>query len=252
MPRQPRVPAESGIYHVMVRGVNRDVIFLEEEDCHRFLESVNRAKSRSGCSVLGYCLMSNHAHLLIHTRVEPIGATMKRLGVSYAYWFNRKYGRAGYVFQGRFRSEPVENDAYFATVLRYIWQNPVKAGLVESPAEYRWSSCSSERRPGLVDERDLDDLLPTGAWSQLLNHSSDLPTAESMLGAPVRQSAAAKAVRLLEQICGARSSDEFQEMERIDQRRIIRELRTRQVSYAVIAKVTGIPASTVKRLQLAS
>ena len=251
MPRQPRVLAGSGIYHVMVRGVNRDVIFLEDEDCDRFLESVYRAKSRSGCSVLGYCLMSNHAHLLIRTRVEPIGATMKRLGVSYAYWFNRKYGRVGYVFQGRFRSEPVETDAYFVTVLRYIWQNPVKAGLVASSVEYRWSSCSSERRPGLVDDHELDDLLPSGA-SALLSNPSELPVAVSTLGTHVRQSAAAEAALLLEQICGARSSDEFLEMERLDQGRIIREMRTRQVSYAVIAKVTGIPPSTVKRLQLAS
>lgn len=251
MPRQPRVVAESGIYHVMLRGVNRDVIFLEDDDCDRFLESLNRAKSRSGCSVLGYCLMSNHAHLLIRTRVEPIGATMKRLGVSYAYWFNHKYGRVGYVFQGRFRSEPVEDDAYFVTVLRYIWQNPVKAGLVGSSADYRWSSCFPERRPGLVDDHELDDLLPSKACVQL-HDPSELPLAVSTLGTNGRQSAAAKAARLLEQICGAQSRDEFLVMERLDQGRIIRELRTRQVSYAVIAKVTGIPPSTVKRLQLAS
>ena len=115
------------------------------------------------CTFYAYCLMSNHVHLLIKTHQEDIGATIKHLAVMYALYFNRKYSRAGHLFQDRFKSEPVrsssarllparlcrlarprtgrKNDmAYFTVLLRYIHQNPVKAGLVERIGDYQWSS----------------------------------------------------------------------------------------------------------------
>ena len=140
MPRRPRQLAESEIYHALARGVNRDAIFLEDEDFERFLHALALTKEASGCSILAYCLMTNHVHLVIRTGPEPIGTVMKRLGVRYASWFNRKYGRVGHVFQDRFRSLPVEDDEYFVALLRYVWRNPVEAGLVGRPEDYRWSS----------------------------------------------------------------------------------------------------------------
>lgn len=91
MPRRARPLSQSGIYHVMVRGVNHDAIFLEDEDRERFLVALARTKEASGCRVLVYCLMSNHVHLLLRIGPEPISAVMKRLGVRYAGWFNHKY-----------------------------------------------------------------------------------------------------------------------------------------------------------------
>ena len=88
MPRRARQPAESQIYHVMLRGVNRAEIFLEPEDYDRFLVALARVRDASGCQVLAYCLMPNHVHLVLRTPVEPIGSVMKRLGVRYAGWFN--------------------------------------------------------------------------------------------------------------------------------------------------------------------
>jgi hypothetical protein len=84
--------------------------------------------------------MNNHIHLLIKESKEPIGKTMKRIGVSYVSWFNRKYDRCGHLFQDRFKSEVVENDEYFLMVLRYIHQNPMKIGEVKTITTYQWSS----------------------------------------------------------------------------------------------------------------
>ena len=84
--------------------------------------------------------MGNHLHLLIKEGNEKIGNNTRRIGVSYAYWYNRQYDRSGHLFQGRFKSEPIEDDTYFLTVLRYIRQNPVKAGLVSDIEDYKWSS----------------------------------------------------------------------------------------------------------------
>ena len=92
------------------------------------------------CTFYAYCLMSNHVHLLIKTHHEDIGATIKHLAVVYAMYFNHKYSRAGHLFQDRFKSEPVNDMAYFVTLLRYIHQNPLKAGIVQSVSEYPWSS----------------------------------------------------------------------------------------------------------------
>ena len=145
MPRQPRVTSGTDIYHVMLRGINRQNIFEDKEDYVRFLlcmqqmlEPYDDLGNRLPplCTFYAYCLMSNHVHLLIKTHHEDIGATIKHIAVMYALYFNRKYSRAGHLFQDRFKSEPVrsssarllptgrKNDiAYFTTLLRYIHQN---------------------------------------------------------------------------------------------------------------------------------
>ncbi len=84
--------------------------------------------------------MGNHLHLLIKEGKEILSNTMKRIGASYVYWYNWQYNRKGHLFQDRFKSEAVEDDAYFLTVLRYIHQNPQKAGLTDDIASYKWSS----------------------------------------------------------------------------------------------------------------
>lgn len=141
MPRNARKRSETGIYHVMVRGINRQEIFYDNEDFRRYLETLERSKNLSGCEIYGYCLMKNHVHLLIKENNENIGQIMKRLGTSYVYWYNAKYERVGHLFQDRYKSECVEADSYLMTVIRYIHNNPVKAAIVNKPEKYRWSSC---------------------------------------------------------------------------------------------------------------
>lgn len=161
MARQARQLSESAIYHVMLRGVNREPIFREDADYRRFLAMLAEVKAVSGCLVFAYCLMPNHVHLLLRTTTEPIGLVLKRLGVRYAGWFNRKYARVGHLFQDRFKSLPVEDDGYLSAVTRYIWQNPVEAHLVERAEDYPWSSRASlGRADPLVDELALRHLVP--------------------------------------------------------------------------------------------
>ncbi len=140
MPRRARKKSGTGIYHIMLRGINRQDIFLDREDYRSFLFTLARVKKETGCQVFGYCLMSNHIHLLLKEWQEPLQIIMKRIGASYVYWYNRKYARTGHLFQDRFKSEPVENDDYLLVVLRYIHNNPVEAGMVETVSDYQWSS----------------------------------------------------------------------------------------------------------------
>lgn len=140
MPRSTRPKSQTGIYHVMLRGINRQQIFIDDEDKERFVETVKRFKKESCYEVYAYCLMNNHVHLLLKESSESIGQVMKRICGSYVYWYNRKYGRIGHLFQERFRSEAVEDQEYFLTVFRYIHQNPLKAGVSQSLEKWEWSS----------------------------------------------------------------------------------------------------------------
>ena len=140
MPRYARDVSKTGIYHVMIRGINKMDIFLNEEDKNRFIETLVRMKEAGEYILYGYCLMNNHAHLLIKEHKDPIKRTMKRISVSYSYYFNQKYKRVGHLFQDRYKSEKVETDEYLMACLRYIHNNPLKAGIVSNLKDYQWSS----------------------------------------------------------------------------------------------------------------
>lgn len=140
MVRRARRKSQSGIYHVMVRGIDRQLIFRCPTDFKKYRSIVAECKSICGYELYAYCLMPNHVHFLIREGREDIGKAMQRIGSRYAYWFNKKYERCGYLFQDRFKSETVDNHRYFLTLLRYIHRNPIVAKLCESAGDYRWSS----------------------------------------------------------------------------------------------------------------
>lgn len=165
MPRRPRKKSRSGIYHVIVRGANRQEIFHKEEDRLRFLDTLKRYKIENEIQVLAWCLMDNHVHLLLKEKDKRISDLMKRLGISYASYYNWTYGTNGHLFQDRFKSEDVESDGYLATVVRYIHMNPVKAGLVRAPEEYGWSSCRSYYGKGAYPEDLLSPSLVLALFS---------------------------------------------------------------------------------------
>ena len=139
MSRAPRAKSASGVYHVVMRGVGRQLIFEDDSDRRALLDSLARMSDDGSLTVYAWCLMTNHFHLLLREGNEPVSDSMKRIAVSYAMRFNQKTGHVGHVFQDRFASEPVEDDAYLLTVLRYIHNNPERAGMCARDA-YLWSS----------------------------------------------------------------------------------------------------------------
>ena len=140
MPRSARIISNTGIYHVMLRGINRQQVFYDNEDYDCFLSKIKTYKEISHYQIYAYCLMGNHVHILMKAEAEPLETIFRRIGSSYVYWYNMKYQRTGHLFQDRYRSEAVEDDEYFLTVLRYILRNPVKAGMCSFPSEYEYSS----------------------------------------------------------------------------------------------------------------
>lgn len=140
MQREPRKRSKSGIYHIIMRGINRQCIFEDDEDCTKFIQTLQRYKIVCGYKLYAYCLMGNNLHMLLMEGKESIEQIMRRICGSFVIWYNQKYERVGHLFQDRYMSEPVEDDTYFLTVLRYIYQNPVKAELVISVEDYPWSN----------------------------------------------------------------------------------------------------------------
>ncbi|SHJ28430.1 REP element-mobilizing transposase RayT [Geosporobacter subterraneus DSM 17957] len=140
MPRQAREKGEFSTYHIIQRGNDRKEIFLSDHDKTRFVETLIKMKNKYNFIIYAYCLMDNHVHLLINDNGNDISKLMKSINVSYVLYFNRKYKRCGHFFQNRFISELITDDKHLIEVSKYIHNNPVKAGIVQRPKAYKWSS----------------------------------------------------------------------------------------------------------------
>ena len=149
MARQLRAEYAGALHHVMSRGNDGIPIFRDDEDRQVFLDLLAQEISRSGWILHEYCLMTNHYHLAIETRESTLSTGMHRLLGRYVQWFNRRHGRRGHLFQERFKNILVENESYGLVLSRYIVLNPVKAGIVSLPEEWKWSSYRA--RAGMIE-----------------------------------------------------------------------------------------------------
>lgn len=160
MPRPLRDDAPGGIVHVTSRGVNGCPIYRTPSDRRAFVALLGDVVERFGWLVYAYCLMGNHYHLLLQTTWPTLSAGVQRLNGIHAQRFNRAHGRYGHLFQGRFRSQPVERDAHLLLACRYVVLNPVDAGLCRRAEDWPWSSYRATA--GFEENRilALDALLP--------------------------------------------------------------------------------------------
>jgi len=246
MPRHGRLASNTGIYHICLRGINRQRLFEKAQDYAVFLDFIGETNRQSAFTLYAYCLMGNHVHLLLKEGAEPLAIIFKRLGTRYAQWFNREYDRCGHLFQDRFLSEPIENDEYFFNVLIYIYQNPVKAGLCSLPAEYAWSSRRFlEEENNLVDVKALRAMCPV---SLIYNREKEIEEADMLDHAKIGRRPARtdqSAFSLLEQICGARSASEFQRLPTAGQQRTVIQLRSDGMPFRQISRIAGISTGTI-------
>ena len=139
MPRHARNKSASGYMHVIARGIGKQLLFEDEYDYKYYLKKLEQYCMDTEVRVCAYCLMDNHVHLLVKGESEAIVLLMKKIGVSYSWYYNKKYDRVGHLFQDRYKSEPIENEKYLLTAFRYILKNPEKAGICRT-ARYPWNS----------------------------------------------------------------------------------------------------------------
>lgn len=141
MARLPRFTIPGHPKHVIVRGNNRSEIFCADADYRFYLEKLQAACEKHGCDIHAYVLMTNHVHLLVTPNDEQgLGKAMQMLGRYYVQYYNYSYRRTGTLWEGRYKATLIDSEAYLLTCMRYIELNPVRAGMVEHPSDYPWSS----------------------------------------------------------------------------------------------------------------
>ena len=139
MARDLRIHYPGAVYHAITRGNNKQRIFNSDSDYRRLLSILNRVKDVTQFSLYAYCLMPNHVHLLIKVKDQPLSNIMQRILTSYVLKYNWTYKRTGHLFQGRYRVIHCDKDSYLLELVRYIHLNPVRAKLVKSPSDWKWS-----------------------------------------------------------------------------------------------------------------
>ncbi len=250
MPRSARKKSSSGIYHIVLRGINKQRIFEDDEDSLYFLEKLKIYKDISGYEIYAYCLMSNHVHLLMKEGEEPLSTAFRRIGASYVYWYNWKYSRAGHLFQDRFRSEPVETDEYFLTVMRYIHQNPLKAGIVKEIQEYPWSSYREySQKPVICDIKfalNMFSLEPEKAlriWVKFNQEINKDQCLEYDNGVRLNDSEAAT---LIESVANVKNPGDIQTYEKQNRNEVIKLLKRKGLSIRQIERLTGVSFGVIR------
>ena len=248
MARTARAVGDSGIYHVMLRGINRQRIFEDDEDREKFLEILKKSKEKDGFDLLAWCLMPNHVHLLIKENEVKLGTIFRRIGASYVYWYNGKYERTGHLFQDRFKSEPVEDDSYFLTVIQYIHRNPVKVGLCERPEEYEYSSLKKYfEEDGLHDSGMVREMMNEKEFMEWNAQAVDEKCMD-MAEQPQKRLTDSRAWDLIRRSSGCETTAEFQRMERGKRDAVLRKALKEGVSIRQASRLTGISIGVICRI----
>lgn len=233
----------------MLRGINRESIFQEPEDYDRFLQVLRQCKAICGFELFAWCLMDNHVHLLMRAGEEPVALVMKRIGCRYVYWYNKKYDRIGHLFQDRYRSEAFETDAYFLTVLRYILQNPIKAGMESRMGDYPYTAFSAYKgRPdGLTDVGFATEYF--NDQSKLLDFLTAMSDEKAMDVSPMKKQVSdGDVLAWIKDIAAESGTQNLAALDREKLRSCVQTVHQRGATVRQIAAVLGIPKSNIARM----
>ncbi len=231
----------------MLRGINGQQIFEDTEDYEKFLQVLKDYKAISGYKLFAYCLMGNHIHLLLQETNEPLESLMKRIATRFVYWYNIKYRRAGHLFQDRFKSEPVENDAYFSTVLRYIHQNPIKAGLSKKVDAYKYSSYNEYYKSSdIIDSDFAFEIIQREDFEKFNNEkTSDICLdVEDTIKIKVTDE---EAKRIIEKISKCKTVAEFQQLNIKTRDKHLKKMRESGLSIRQISRLTGVSFNVARK-----
>lgn len=253
MPRKPRVKSESGIYHIIMRGINRQTLFEDEYDCIKFIKVLERYKDICQYEIYAYCLMDNHIHLLLKEGKEPLETVMRRICGSYVFWYNKKYDRIGYLFQDRFKSEPVEDDEYFLTVLRYIIKNPIKAGITNRAKDYKWTNYYDYIEENKRTDTDFvldifNEANRACAVDDFIEYINKEDGDECMDINEKGHLTDNEAIKIIKEYCKVEHGVDLQKLE-VDKRNLyIRRLKELKLSIRQIERLTGISRGIIQKV----
>ena len=254
MSRCPRRLSESGMYHIMFRGISRQNIFEDNRDFKKMLEILKRVKSETGYELYAYCFMNNHVHLFIKEKeVGQISRIMSKILSHYALWFNKKYDRVGVLFENRYKSEPVEDERYYLGLVRYIHQNPLKAGMVENLEKYKWSSYNDyvKNANEFVDIDMCLEMLSANRKKAIRDFKefNYILADESYAISSSNRKTAAQVKRIIEKELNGKAPDTMKAMPKEERNRLLKKLvLEKHISKSALERATGISRGTIIRI----
>ncbi len=245
MARLPRKTSATDIYHLMTRGVGKCIVFEDDKDRETFLDLLHNEAGEASVEIYAWCLMDNHYHLLVRGGIGDISTMMRKVNSRYAQYFNTRHGRVGHLFQGRFGSESVETEEYLIEVVRYIHQNPIKAGLSES-CDYRWSSYGSLRDGSWSNPEQPVARLFGSRESFVRFH--EIPSACPScidVGRTRRAVSGEEALEIAKLVLGETRVEEVAGLPRTQRNKALRKLKHARLSLRQIERLTGVSKSVV-------
>lgn len=175
MPRTARKYLESSFFHVIIQGIKKEFVFKKEEYKERYLQLIYKYKNEYNIEIIAYCIMDNHAHLLIYSeKIDKLASFMHRTNSIYAQHYNKKEERVGYVFRNRYVSEEISNEQYLISCINYIHTNPVKAGIVKECKEYKYSTYNDYiNNKGNIKNKKVEEALGKYNYKDICNLPCD-------------------------------------------------------------------------------
>ncbi len=210
------------------------------------MQAVTDSRTISEFTLYAYCLMGNHVHLVLREGNESLEQIVKRIGVRFVYWYNWKYKRSGHLFQDRYGSEPVEDDAYLIAVVRYVHRNPVKAGICKRCEEYAYSSIQDYlgyRKEPYAQVEDIKAMLENEDLESFFNMPSDIECLEVTDTGRVTDE---EAREIMKGICKCNQPSAFQKLPFEKQVKAIERMREK-LSIRQIARITGVSTEIVRK-----
>lgn len=244
MARNARKKSRSGYYHVIIRGIGKQILFECAEDHRYFLAMMKRYLTEHAVRIHAYCMMENHVHLLLYDPQDELDVFMKKLEGSYAFYYNHRYERSGTLFQDRFKSEPIEDDAYYVVVLRYILQNPVKAG-IDTVESYPWSSY--RELTGGAETIQADFAIGLFGGKEELVSYVRRPNEDVCLEPSPVPISDTRAKLILRECLRTESGTQLQAMDREARDSALRTLKEKGLSVRQIERLTGINRGVILR-----
>lgn len=248
LPRVARRKSETSIYHIVSRGVSRQIVFEEDDDRAFFMKCLARVVHDASLTLIAWCLMDNHFHLVVKAGFEQLSTSMHSLLCAYSGYFNRVHMRSGPLFEGRFKSECVLSDAHLLSAIRYVHMNPVKAGLSRSP-HFPWSS--------------YDEIVSGSGWADssfvmgLFNGSDEFAAFHEVqekefsfldIGSGTRRRLTDKeAQNVAADILGGAGLHSVLQMDRAERNRALVRMKSGGLSVRQIQRITGLSVGTISK-----
>ena len=245
MPRKARKKSCLCTHHIILRGINRQIIFEDKYDYLQFISILKYYKEICDFKLYAYCLLDNHIHLMMEHTTVDLDIIMKKIEVKFVRWYNNKYQRIGNLFQDRYKSEPVNDMAYFRTVFRYIHQNPLHAGLEATLGTYPWSSYQDYvfSDHSFIDIDKILDLFSN--HSECIKYLQTISNEKCLENFSSFRLPDTEALKIIQAKTSCNSPSDFQRLELYTRNQYLKQLFQSGISVRQLSRLTGISRTAI-------